>query len=72
MTNASVAKSRNRVRSAADTRTDPKISSGALAVLGTISILAGLWTVACFVGALLATGGPLALAKAWISAVTGG
>jgi hypothetical protein len=34
--------------------------------------LAGLWAVACFVGALLATGGPIALAQAWISAVTGG
>jgi hypothetical protein len=43
-----------------------------LAAFGTVSTLVGLWAVACFVGALLATGGPLALAKAWISAVTGG
>ncbi|MFA6900231.1 MAG: hypothetical protein WC256_08500 [Desulfurivibrionaceae bacterium] len=49
-----------------------QISTGALATFGTLSTLVGLWAVACFVGAMLATGGPLALASAWISAVTGG
>jgi hypothetical protein len=72
MTQASLAKSRNQTRSVAKDTTDTMISTGALAVFGTISTLAGLWAVACFVGALLATGGPLSLAKAWISAVTGG
>jgi hypothetical protein len=43
-----------------------------VAVFGTISTLVGLWAVACFVGALVVTGGPLALTQAWISAVTGG
>lgn len=72
MAHASLAKSRNRTKAVAQATTDTKISTGALAVFGTISTLTGLWAVACFVGALLATGGPLSLAKAWISAVTGG
>ena len=72
MTQASLAKSRNQTRSVAKDATDTRISTGALAVCGTLATLAGLWAVACFVGALLATGGPLSLAKAWISAVTGG
>lgn len=72
MTNASLAKSRNQARSVAQATTESKISTGALAVFGTLSTLTGLWAVACFVGALLVAGGPLDLARAWISAVTGG
>lgn len=72
MTHASLAKSRNKTRSVTREITDTKISAGSLAVFGTISTMVGLWSVACFVGALLATGGPISLARAWISAVTGG
>ena len=72
MRQASLAKSRNQTRSVAQETTETQISTGVLAAFGTVSTLVGLWAVACFVGALLATGGPLALAKAWISAVTGG
>ena len=72
MTHTSLTKTRNQARSVAQATTDTKISTGALAVFGTLSTLVGLWSVACFVGALLTTGGPIALAQAWISAVTGG
>jgi alkylated DNA nucleotide flippase Atl1 len=72
MTHASLAKSRNRTSSVVQATTNMQISTGALATFGTLSTLVGLWAVACFVGAMLATGGPLALASAWISAVTGG
>ena len=72
MTHASLAKIRNRTSSVAKATTDSQITTGAVAVFGTISTLVGLWAVACFVGALLTSGGPIALAQAWISAVTGG
>lgn len=72
MTQASLAKGRNRTSSVAQATTNTQISTGAVAVFGSISTLVGLWAVACFVGALLTSGGPLALARAWISAVTGG
>jgi len=72
MKHASLAKSRNQARFVAQATTETRISTGALATFGTLSTLVGLWSVACFVGALLTTGGPIALAQAWISAVTGG
>jgi len=72
MKQTALAKSRNRTKSVAHAATDNKVSTGALATFGALSTLVGLWAVACFVGALLATGGPLALGRAWISAVTGG
>jgi hypothetical protein len=72
MTNATLVKTKNRTKSVAQEATTTKISTGAVAVFGTISTLVGLWAVACFVGALVVTGGPLALTQAWISAVTGG
>ena len=51
--------------------TEINASKGALAALGVASALVGLWAVACFVGGIVASGGPIALARAWISAVTG-
>lgn len=72
MTRAPLAQGRNRTISVAQERTETKISAGALVAVGTLSTLVGLWAVACFVGALLVTGGPITLARAWISAVTGG
>lgn len=72
MKQASLAKNRTSTKSVAQETADTRISTGALTAFGAISALVGLWAVACFVGALLATGGPIALAQAWISAVTGG
>ena len=72
MTHASLVKSKIRTKSVAKESVDTGISTGAVAVFGTLSTLTGLWAVACFVGALVTAGGPLALAGAWISAVTGG
>ena len=72
MKNASLAKSRNRTQSVAHVAADARVSTGAVAVFGTLSTLIGLWAVACFVGAMVTAGGPIALAGAWISAVTGG
>lgn len=60
-----------RTRTTEQTTTDIQVSKGALTALGVTSILIGLWAIACFVGGFVATGGPLGLAKAWISAVTG-
>lgn len=72
MTKTTLAKTRNRTRTAAHNASDSRISTGAVATFGTLSTLVGLWAVACFVGAMISTGGPIALAGAWISAVAGG
>jgi hypothetical protein len=47
------------------------LSQGSLAVMGGISALIGIWAAACFVGALITGGGPLAMATGWFSAITG-
>lgn len=36
-----------------------------------VSSLIGLWAVACFVGGMVAAGGPLRMAKSWFQALTG-
>ncbi len=71
MKQTSLAKTRTRTKAVTREATDIGISTGALTVFGTLSTMTGLWAVACFVGALIATGGPFALASAWISAVAG-
>lgn len=67
MTNTAL--TRTRVTGKATAAAD--LSRGALAAVGVASTLVGLWGVACFVAGMIATGGPIALASAWISAVTG-
>lgn len=67
MTNTALTRTRVTEQAAADTN----VSKGALTALGVASALVGLWAVACFVGGMLASGGPIALARAWVSAITG-
>ncbi|MBU0730302.1 MAG: hypothetical protein KKE17_02995 [Proteobacteria bacterium] len=46
------------------------ISKGAIAVMGGTSALIGLWAATCFVAAVVSNG-PLAMTKAWFTAVAG-
>lgn len=45
-----------------------KVSMTFVAILGTA---VGLWSLACIVGGLVASGGPLNLVGDWLKAVTG-
>ena len=45
-----------------------KVSITFVAILG---VAVGLWSLACIVGGLAASGGPLKLVGAWVKAVTG-
>jgi hypothetical protein len=45
-----------------------KVSIGFVAILG---VAVGLWSLACIIGGLAASGGPLKLVSAWFQAVTG-
>ena len=60
-----------RTRVTEQATADTNVSKGALATLGIASGLVGLWAVACFVSAMMTSGGPIALARAWVSAITG-
>ena len=46
-------------------------STGSIAVMAGVSALVGIWAAACFVGALISSGGPLAMAYGWFRAVSG-
>lgn len=67
MTNTVLTRTRVTEQSAANVN----VSKGALTALGVASVLIGLWAVACFIGGMVVSGGPFALAKAWVSAITG-
>ncbi len=71
MTNNTLVKSRTRTEQADIAHAEAQISQSALATMGATSTVIGLWAVACFVGGMIASGGPLSMAKAWFTAVTG-
>lgn len=47
------------------------VSKGAIAAMTGLSAIVGLWAAASFVGAMITSGGPLALVRGWFQAVTG-
>jgi hypothetical protein len=47
------------------------ISQGTIRALGAFSGLVGSWVAACFIGAIVVSGGPLELVKNYFQAITG-
>lgn len=70
MNDTALTKTRTRVSDHAEANLD-SISKGSIAVMGGVSALIGLWAVACFVGAMITNGGPLALVGSWFQAISG-
>jgi hypothetical protein len=48
-----------------------EVSKSAVIGMGVVAGIIGIWSLACFVGGMISSGGPIALARAWIAAVTG-
>ncbi len=48
-----------------------EVSRGAIRALTIAAALVALWVVACIIGGVVVSGGPVALVKGWFSAVTG-
>jgi hypothetical protein len=48
-----------------------EISKAGMYTLGIASVLIGFWGLACFVGGMIASGGPLAFVADWFKAITG-
>ena len=55
------------------TRTDAatEVSKIGVITIAAFGALVGLWSVACIIGGMAASGGPLAFVGAWFKAVTG-
>jgi len=66
---------KNITKTAATTKTSvnaqAEISKGALVTMSTAGAIVGLWSFASLASAMVMTGGPVALAKAWVGAVVG-
>lgn len=73
----------SRLTPRAITRTKPRALSNSgvkeilaenpevLAAMIAVPVMAGLWAVASFIGAIITAGSPLALIMGWLQAVTG-
>lgn len=60
-----------QTKTAENIRVRDEVSTGAMLATGGLGLLFGTWAVACFVGGLIAAGGPLSFVKSWFTAVTG-
>ncbi len=62
-----------RVRTQAGEKTTAtsEVSKAGVYTVGIASALIGIWGLACFVGGLAASGGPLSLVGNWFKSVTG-
>ncbi|HEB69379.1 MAG TPA: hypothetical protein ENI88_07140 [Desulfobulbus sp.] len=60
---------KTNTKTSVDTRAE--VSRGAMISINTAGAVIGLWAFASLVGGMVAAGGPVALAKAWFSAVAG-
>ncbi|MCF6239139.1 MAG: hypothetical protein L3J79_10105 [Candidatus Marinimicrobia bacterium] len=62
---------RTRVRSGEKVAATTEISKAGMYTVGVVSALIGVWGLACFVGGLVASGGPLSFIGNWFKAVGG-
>jgi hypothetical protein len=67
----SIAKAKTRTRAFAPVDEDLQIHQTLLAAVTAAPVMIALWAAACLLGALMPSGGPLALARGWLQAVTG-
>ena len=53
------------------TSVETEISKVTVVALTAVSAAIGIWGLACFVGGMVSSGGPLAFIGSWFSAVSG-
>lgn len=57
--------------STATTDSATEVSKIGIVTVAAFGVVVGLWSLACIVGGMAASGGPLAFAGDWLKAVTG-
>ncbi len=62
---------RPQVRVGGKVDASSEISKAGMYTVGIASALIGIWGLACFVGGMIASGGPLAFVADWFRSVTG-
>lgn len=73
MTNQSFTKSveKSQITSQAAAQVEAEVSKVGISVIGFVAALIGIWGLACFVGGLINSSGPLSFVKSWFGAVIG-
>ena len=64
-------KTKTQVHAADHGRVKVEVAKGAIVIMAAVPSLIGIWGMACFVGAMVAGGGPLGAVTSWVSAVSG-
>lgn len=66
-------KVQQKIDSSSTTASDSttEISRVGIVTVAAFGVVVGLWSLACIVGGMAASGGPLAFAGDWLKAVTG-
>lgn len=62
---------RTQVRAGENVSATSEVSKAGVYTIGIVSAMIGLWGFACFVGGLVASGGPLSFVGNWFKAVAG-
>lgn len=62
---------RSKITTQAAGQVEAEVSKVGVSVIGFVAALIGIWGLACFVGGLVNSGGPLAFVKGWFGAVLG-
>ena len=62
---------RTQVRTDENVSATSEVSKAGVYTVGIVSAIIGLWGFACFVGGMVASGGPLAFVGNWFKAVAG-
>lgn len=65
------AQQRSSVRSIEKGAVTTEVSKVSVTVVAILGVAVGVWSLACIIGGLAASGGPLALVGDWFKAVTG-
>lgn len=74
MKNTNYAKTRTVTRTNAHENTQvglDDVTKTSITVMGAVSALIGIWAAASLIAAMVSVGGPLALVKGWVGAVSG-
>ena len=69
--NSQSVNSRAQVRTTENVSASSEVSKAGVYTIAIVSAMIGLWGFACFVGGLVASGGPLSFVGNWFKAVTG-
>lgn len=71
MANGSRSQLKTRTQVSEKSNVTTEVSKVSITFVAILGVAVGLWSLACIVGGLAASGGPLKLVGDWVKAVTG-